>query len=85
MIGGIKMPQYITAGTVRSMREKRGYTQKQLADLLCVSDKAVSKWETGKGLPDVSLIEPLAKALGISVAELFSGNCIVNANQSANM
>ena len=55
------------------MREARHLTQAQLAGLLNVSDKTVSKWETGRGLPDISLLEPLAKALGISVPELLSG------------
>ena len=49
-----------------------------------VSDKTVSKWETGRGLPDLSLLEPLAAALGVSVAELLSGEQITNQNRSAN-
>lgn len=76
---------YVTAQTIRSLRESKGYTQLQLAEILCVSDKTVSKWETGKGLPDISLIEPLAKALGVCVAELFSGKPAKNQNLSANM
>lgn len=79
------MTNYVTGSTIKVLREKKGYTQKQLADLLTVSDKTISKWETAKGLPDISLIEPLSKALGISVAELFSGECIVNRNRSGNM
>ena len=46
------------------MRKEMGLTQKELADKLNVTDKAVSKWETGKGFPDVKLLEPLAQALG---------------------
>ena len=60
-------------------------TQEELADTLFVSSKAVSKWETGQGFPDISLIEPLAKALDISVIELFSGEDIQNRNRSSNM
>ena len=52
------------------LRRERGMTQKELADILHVTDKAVSKWETGKGFPDIKLIEPLAEALGVSVVEL---------------
>lgn len=79
------MSNYITGHTIKSLREDRGYTQLQLANLLNVSDKTVSKWETGKGLPDISLIEPLSAALGVSVAELFSGKPAINKNLSANM
>ena len=60
-------------------------TQAQLAEQLSVSDKTISKWETCKGLPDISLLEPLAKALRVSVPELLSGEQIVNRNQSANL
>lgn len=79
------MDSYITGATIKNLREKKGITQAQLADLLGVSDKAVSKWETAKGLPDITLIEPLAKALSVSVMELISGDMVVNKNISANM
>lgn len=79
------MTQYVTGTTIKFLREKKGYTQRQLADLLTVSDKAVSKWENQRGLPDVSLLEPLAKALGVSVAELLSGEQITNSNRAGNM
>ncbi|WP_283608155.1 helix-turn-helix domain-containing protein [Faecalispora anaeroviscerum] len=79
------MIQYVTGTTIKSLREKKGYTQRQLAELLSVSDKAVSKWETQRGLPDISLLEPLAKALGVSVAELLSGEQVTNSNRSGNM
>lgn len=79
------MTNYVTGATIRALREKRAYTQKQLAEKLSVSDKAVSKWETGRGLPDVTLLEPLAAALGVSIAELLSGECVVNRNRSANL
>ena len=79
------MNHYISGDTIRSLREKRGYTQRQLAEKLLVSDKAVSKWETGKGLPDITLIEPLAAALGVSIVELLSGEHIQNQNMAGKM
>lgn len=79
------MATYITGDTIRMLREKKRYTQRRLADEIGVTDKAVSKWETGKGLPDIALVEPLAQTLGVSVAELLSGECAVNANRAANM
>lgn len=79
------MDIYITGTTIRTLREKKGITQTQLADILGVSSKAVSKWETSKGLPDISLIEPLANALGVSVIELMSGYTVTNKNPSSNI
>ena len=54
-------------------RKKKNHTQKQLADILNVSDRTISKWECGKGLPEISLLQPLCKELGISVNELLTG------------
>lgn len=79
------MNNYITGTTIKSLREKHGMTQLQLAQKLCVSDKAVSKWETGKGFPDISLIEPLANVLHVSIPELLSGEQVINTNRSANI
>lgn len=79
------MNNYITGATIRRLREKLGLTQVNLAHKLSVSDKTISKWETGKGLPDISMIEPLANALNISVIELLSGDYVSNANRSCNM
>ena len=79
------MDNYITAAAVKRLREAKGLTQAQLAEQIGVSGKAVSKWETAKGLPDITLIEPLAKALGVSVAELLSGDTVINKNISSNM
>lgn len=79
------MKDYVSGETIRSLREKQGYTQKQLADQLCVTDKAISKWETGRGLPDGTLLQPLAHALGVSLAELLRGEAIQNRNRSAQM
>lgn len=79
------MDNYITGTTIKELREKQHMTQSGLAGKIGDSDKAVSKWETGKGLPDITLIEPLAEALGISVMELLSGEFVTNGNRSANM
>ena len=76
------MNQYITGPMIKRLREGRGMTQLQLAEKLSVSDKAISKWETGRGYPDISLIEPLAASLGVSVIELFAGQHVVNTNRS---
>lgn len=79
------MNQYVTGAMIKRLREKKNMTQQQLANKIKVSDKAVSKWETGRGYPDVSLIEALADALGVSIIELFSGDDVVNKNRSFNM
>lgn len=79
------MNTYITSQTIKRLREEKGLTQTQLAEQIGVSSKAVSKWETSKGLPDISLIEPLSQALGVSVMELMSGDTVVNKNLSSNI
>lgn len=79
------MNTYVTGNTIKQLREQRNLTQGDLADQLGVSSKTISKWETGKGLPDISLLQPLAQALGISVIELMNGEHITNQNISANM
>jgi len=79
------MNTYVTGSTVKQLREKRNMTQAELAERIGVSSKTISKWETGKGLPDISLLQPLAQALGISVMELMNGEHIINKNVSANM
>ena len=76
---------YVTGAIIKAMREKQGFTQKELAERLSISDKAVSKWETGRGLPDIALIDALARELGVSVAELMSGKAAENTNPSANL
>ena len=70
------MDQIKTGKFISEMRKKKSYTQRQLADILGISDRTVSKWETGKGLPDVSLMLPLCDALDISINELLSGEII---------
>lgn len=79
------MNQYVTGAVIRKMREQKKMTQLQLAEMLGVTDKTISKWETGKGYPDITLLEPIADAFHISVTELISGNRIKNENVSANM
>ena len=79
------MNTYVTGTVIRELREGRSMTQTQLAEKLGVSSKTVSKWETARGLPDVTLLQPLAQALGVSVIELMNGSPIANRNTSANM
>ena len=76
---------YISGKTIKELRESKNLTQKQLGEIISVSDKTVSKWETEKGLPDISVLEALAAALGVSVAELLSGESIVNKNRAGNI
>lgn len=79
------MNTYVTGSIIKKLREEKNLTQVQLAQKLSVSDKAVSKWETGRGYPDITLIEPMAQVLGVSVIELLSGETVTNANKSFNM
>lgn len=79
------MDNYVTGATIKRLREQKGLTQAALADILDVSPKTISKWETAKGLPDISLLDPLACALDVSVMELMSGNTVINRNVSGNM
>ena len=79
------MNQYVTGAVIKELREKNKMTQLQLAEKLGVSDKTVSKWETAKGYPDITLLEPIAEAFSVSVTELISGNAVYNSNVSANV
>lgn len=79
------MNQYVTGAVIKELREKNEMTQLQLADKLGVSDKTISKWETAKGYPDITLLEPIAEAFSVSVTELISGNTVYNSNVSANV
>ena len=79
------MNTYVTGTTIKQLREHRNMTQGAPAEKIGVSSKTVSKWETAKGLPDISLLQPLAQALGICVIELMNGQHITNKNISANM
>lgn len=79
------MDRYVTGAVIRRLRENKKLTQEELARKIHVSSKAVSKWETGQGFPDISLLEPLAGALDISVIELLSGEDIRNSNPHSDM
>lgn len=79
------MNQYVTGSMIKRLREAQKMTQQQLAEKLNVSDKSVSKWETGRGYPDISLLDPLCGALGVSMIELMSGEDVVNTNRSFNI
>ena len=79
------MDTYITGAVIKRLREEKGLTQGDLAEKIGVSSKAISKWETAKGLPDIFLIEPLSAALGVSVMELMSGDTVINKNISSNI
>ena len=79
------MNTYVTGAAIRQRRESRNLTQAALAEQIGVSSKTVSKWETGKGLPDISLLQPLAQALGVSILELMNGEPVINRNVSANL
>lgn len=79
------MDTYVTGAAIRQLRERKGLTQAALAEKIDVSPKTVSKWETAKGLPDISLLDAIAAALEVSVMELLSGNTVTNRNASGNM
>ncbi|MCQ2551116.1 MAG: helix-turn-helix domain-containing protein [Clostridia bacterium] len=70
---------------LKELRERKNITQQNLADKLGVTAKAVSKWETGKGLPDICLLEPLARELEVSLEELMGGRKIENLNRPGNL
>ena len=79
------MNDYSFGNKILELRTQLNLSQTELAQLVGVTNKAVSKWETSKGLPDISLIEPLSQALGVSVLELMSGDTVINKNLSSNI
>lgn len=79
------MDNYVTGGVIKALREKKKMTQEELAQKIFATGKAVSKWETGRGFPDIGLLEPLGQALGVSVIELLSGQSITNRNKACNI
>lgn len=79
------MDNYVTGSLIKRLRENRKMTQEELALKINVSSKAVSKWETGRGFPDIGLLEILAKALGVSLIEMLSGTDIENRNRACDM
>ena len=70
------MDQIKIGAFIQRTRKARNLTQRELAERLAISDKTVSKWETGSGLPEVGLMLPLCEQLGISVNELLSGESL---------
>ena len=68
-----------TGALIKELRKEKNMTQKDLVDILHVTDKAVSKWERGLSAPDISLLEPLSKALDSSIIELIKGESIIKA------
>jgi transcriptional regulator with XRE-family HTH domain len=79
------MDQVKTGGLIRLLRTKMGLTQKQLAERIGVSDKAVSKWECGNGCPDISLLYELAAVFGTDISVLLSGEIGKNESEKGNM
>ena len=77
------MNQIKTGEFIAALRREKNMSQRELADMLMISDKTVSKWETGRGLPDVSLMIPLCDALDITVNELLSGERLSEASYKA--
>ena len=79
------MDQIKAGQLIRRLRSEKKLTQKQLADVLNVSDKAVSKWERGQGFPDVSLLRELSDVLGINAEKLLDGQLNQSNTQGGNM
>ena len=79
------MQPIISGATIKALRQKQQLTQRELAERLNVSYKTISKWETGRGCPDISLLNPLATVFGVSLTELLSGNPVQNQNPASNM
>ena len=79
------MKEINIARTIINKRKEKGITQDELASYIGVSKAAVSKWEIGKGLPDIGIIEELARALSVSIGELLTGEYRENENMSGNM
>ena len=77
--------QYTNGILIKQLREKQCLTQAELAERIHVSPKTVSKWETGRGLPDINTLPELAAALQVSVIELLAGESITSSNTCANL
>ena len=72
-----------TGNLIKKIRKERNMTQMELAESLGVTDRTISKWETGRGFPDVSLLKPLAETLGITVTELLEGELVQGSEVTA--
>lgn len=79
------MNQVKTGELIRLLRIENNFTQKQLAEKINVSDKTVSKWETGRGCPDISLLAELVSVLGVDMETLLSGEIIQKESEKGNM
>ncbi len=79
------MNAFIIGSAIRQKREKMGLTQAELAEKIGVTDKAVSKWETGNGIPDIHIAKLIAEVFDVSVTEILDGDYITNKNQSGNL
>lgn len=79
------MDQIKTGELIRSLRIKNKLTQKQLAEQINVSDKAVSKWETGKGCPDISLLTELAEVFQVDLQAILKGEINQKESETGNM
>lgn len=67
------------------LRKEKDMTQKQIADLMNISDKTISKWERGLGCPDVSLLPELSQILGVNIEEILLGKIVLNETVGGNM
>ena len=65
---------------ISEMRKEQSLTQSELAEMLNISNKTISKWECGNGMPELSLLTPLCQILKINLNELFSGEKLTNSN-----
>ena len=74
-----------TGKLISQIRKEIGLTQKQLAEKLGVSNATISKWETAKGFPDISFLEPLGEVLNISVSEIIAGERLENTDKAENL
>ena len=74
-----------TGSLIRSLRIKKGLTQKELAQMICVTDKAVCKWEKGRGCPNITLISQLSKVLGVDIQSILQGYLDKNKKIGENM
>lgn len=74
-----------TGSLIRSLRIKKGLTQKELAHMICVTDKAVCKWEKGRGCPNITLISQLSKVLEVDIQSILQGYLDRNKKIGENM
>ena len=74
-----------TGKLILDLRKEKGMTQKQLADILHLSDKTISKWERGQGCPDVSLLGKLSQVMGVNLEKLLEGDLDPNDTDGGNM